>query len=75
MAERARLFDGKKFLWDGVEYESEEEARRAGETYTEKGFDVEVWLAEGKAFVYTRRAVKETANEQTHAPGGEEDRR
>ncbi len=32
MAERARLFDGKKFLWDGVEYESEEEARRAGET-------------------------------------------
>ena len=75
MTERARLFDGKKFLWDGVDYETEAEAKRAGETYAEEGFAVEVWVADGRACVYTRRAVKETANEQTHTPGGEEDRR
>ncbi len=75
MAERARLFEGKKFLWDGVEYESEEEARSAGRAYGEKGFEVEVWFEQGKALVYTRRVVKDTAIEQSHAPGGEEDRR
>ena len=61
MAERARLFDGKKFLWDGVEYESEEAARHAAEAYTGEGFEAEVWLDEGNAHVYTRREVKEAA--------------
>ena len=75
MAERARLFEGKKFLWDGVDYETDEEAGSAGRAYAEKGFEVEVWLDQEDAFVYTRRVVNESAIEQTHAPGGEEDRR
>lgn len=65
MAERARLFDGRKYLRDGVDYDSEEEARLAGEAYADQGFEVEVWLEEGKAYVYTRRAVKEAAIEQS----------
>jgi hypothetical protein len=65
MTERARLFEGRKFLWDGVDYESEEEARSAAEAYVGEGFDVEVWLERGIAFVYTRRPVKEAAIEQS----------
>lgn len=63
MADRARLFDGRKLLWDGVDYDGEQEARTAGQTYAEQGFEVEVWVADGKAFVYTRRVVKEAAIE------------
>lgn len=64
MAERARLFDGSKFLWDGVEYDSEKEARIASEKYADEGFEVEVWVEQDQAFVYTRRVVKEKAIEQ-----------
>ena len=65
MAERARIFEGRKYLWDGVDYGSEAEARSAGETYTDEGFDVEVWVEQEEAFVYTRREVKEAAIEQS----------
>jgi hypothetical protein len=65
MADRARLFEGRKFLWDGVDYESEEEAKSAGEAYAGEGFEVEVWSEKGSAFVYTRRVVKEAAIEQS----------
>ena len=64
MAERARLFDGKKLLWDGVDHDSEEEARIASEKYADEGFEVEVWVEQDKAFVYTRRVVKEAAIER-----------
>ena len=65
MPERARLFEGRKFLWDGVEYESEGDAKSAGEGYAGQGFEVEVWMDGETACVYTRREVKETAIEQT----------
>jgi len=64
MAERARLFGGRKLLWDGVDYEGEEEARLASQKYADEGFEVEVWVEQDKASVYTRRAVKEAAIEQ-----------
>jgi len=64
MADRARWFEGKKLLWDGVDYETEAEARSAVKSYAEAGFEVEVWVEQGKAFVYTRRMVKEAAVEQ-----------
>lgn len=59
MAERARVFDGRKLLWDGVDYESEAEAMSAAAVYADEGFEVEVWSDDGKVFVYTRRAVKD----------------
>ena len=64
MSQRARLFDGRKLLWDGVAYDSEAEARIAVERYADEGFEVEVWVEQDKAFVYTRRMVKEAAVEQ-----------
>ena len=63
MAERARLFEGKKLLWDGVDYETEAEARSAVKSYADEGFEVEVWVEQDKAFVYTRRMVKEAVVE------------
>jgi len=38
MAEQARYFDGKKFMWDGKEYESNKEATSAQKDYSDKGF-------------------------------------
>ena len=60
MAEQARFFDGKKFMWDGQEYDSEKDAKAAQKQYEENGFEVEIYRDdEGKVFVYTRRVVTE----------------
>ena len=59
MAEQARYFDGKKFMWDGKEYESDEKAASAQKDYSDKGFDVEVYREDGKPYLYTRRIVTE----------------
>lgn len=59
MAERARFFEGKKFLWDGKEYDSEEAAREVAEEYAKSGFEVEVSQEQGKVLLYTRRVVTE----------------
>jgi hypothetical protein len=61
MAERARLFEGRKFLWDGEEHESEEKASVMAQEYRAKGFEVEVWPEEGTTLLYTRRDVTEAA--------------
>ena len=59
MAEQARFFDGKKFMWDGEEYDSEEKANVARKQYSENGFDVHVCREEGNVLLYTRRVVTE----------------
>ena len=59
MAEKVRFFEGKKFLWDGEEYDSEEKASSMEKQYTEKGFEVRACRENGKVFLYTRRVVTE----------------
>ncbi len=60
MAEQARFFDGKKYMWDGEEYDSENKAKDAQKKYEENGFNVELYRDdEGKVFIYTRRVVAE----------------
>lgn len=59
MAERVRFFEGKKFLWDGEEYDSKEKAGPVEKEYTEKGFEVRSCREEGKVLLYTRRVVTE----------------
>lgn len=56
---KARFFDGKKFMWDGEEYDDEEKARAKEKEYTEKGFEVQSLQEDGKIFLYTRRVVTE----------------
>ncbi len=51
--------DGKKFMWDGQVYENKEEASRAGESYQNENFQIEMVEEDGWFLVYTRRTVKE----------------
>ncbi len=59
MAEKARFFEGRKFMWDGEEYDNEEKASAVEKQYREKGFEVAIVREGGKALLYTRRIVTE----------------
>jgi hypothetical protein len=55
------LMDGKKFMWDGVDYPNGEKASEAMNKYKTDGFEVERREEEGKQYLYTRRVVKHEA--------------
>jgi hypothetical protein len=51
--------NGKKFMWDGVDYPSGEVTFETMKKYKADGFEVELHEEEGKTYLYTRRVVKE----------------
>jgi hypothetical protein len=53
----SRLFDGRKFMWDGAEYGSEMESHTKEEQYRSLGFEVRSLAEEGKYYLFTRRVV------------------
>lgn len=59
MAVRSQLFDGKKYVWDGQEYDDKKKAGEVEKEYREKGFDVQSCSEEGKILLFTRRVVTE----------------
>jgi ribosomal protein L34 len=59
MAVKSQLFEGKRFMWDGQEYEDKKKAAAAEKEYREKGFDVRSCSEDGKIVVYTRRVATE----------------
>ena len=59
MAEKARFFEGRKFMWDGEEYDNEEKASAAEKLYREKGFEAAIVREGSKTLLYTRRVVTE----------------
>jgi hypothetical protein len=64
MAERARFFEGKKYMWDGVEYDDKKKADEADKQYREKGFEVQFYKEDKKVLIYTRRVVTEIVLDQ-----------
>jgi hypothetical protein len=58
-ANLAMISDGKKFMWDGQLYDTEEAALRAEQSYHNYNFEVRVVEREGYFLLYTRRVVKE----------------
>lgn len=52
--------DGKKFMWDGVDYSSGEKTLESIKKYKADGFEVEIQEEGGKTYLYTRRVVKQT---------------
>ncbi len=52
------FLDGKKFMWDGVDYPSGEKVSEAIQKYKADGFEVEAHEEDGKNYLYTRRLVK-----------------
>lgn len=63
MVDIAKKIDGKKFMWDGYTYESEEKARQALENYKKNDFETKLLKEEDKFLVYTRRVVEEVVVE------------
>lgn len=55
----SRIFDGKKFLWDGSTYNDEKSAFEISQKYESDGFEAKVINEEDKYFVFSRRIVKE----------------
>ncbi len=59
----ARKVEGKKFVRDGINYESEDQARQAVEAYEKDGFEVQLFIEDDQYLVYSRRiAEKQTAD-------------
>jgi hypothetical protein len=59
MPDSSRIINGKKFMWDGVVYPSQEEAQAVMEKYKKDNFEVEFVEEEKQSLLYTRRVVKE----------------
>ncbi len=61
--EPARIFSGKKFMWDGKVYTDEKERGEISQKYRDDGFEVELVEEGGEYFLFTRRLVKEVVVE------------
>ena len=59
----AKKVDGKKFLWDGVVYDSDEQAQQIMEGYAKNGFEVQKFAEEGQFLVYSRRVATTAPSE------------
>jgi hypothetical protein len=57
----AKLFDGKKFMWDGREYADRPAAESTAQSYRKDGFEAHMLEEGGTWFVFSRRPVKESA--------------
>jgi len=58
-----KIINGKKFMWDGEDYESEAAAKENISKYAEDGFDTKLVCEEGKFLVYSRRVVTDVVVE------------
>ena len=63
-----KILDGKKFMWDGKTYDTEEEAREVISGYGKEGFETRMLEEEGKYLAYTRRVVTEVIVEGEAPP-------
>ncbi len=65
MPKNSIVTNGKKFMWDGIEYESREQSSKKLQKYKDNGFEVETVDEDGKTFLYTRRVIKEVVIQST----------
>lgn len=68
MPDASKIIDGKKFMWDGLLYESEKEAQEVKKKYEEDNFEVRLLEEENKYLLYTRRVVTEIVVEGEPPP-------
>lgn len=62
------IVNRKKFMWDGVVYETKNEAQDTMEKYKKDGFEVESIEEEKKHLLYSRRVVTEIVLEGEAPP-------
>ncbi|MGB8991668.1 MAG: hypothetical protein WCD80_06400 [Desulfobaccales bacterium] len=53
----AKKVNGKKFMWDGVIYDSDASAQQIMEDYAKNGFEVEKFVEDAQFLVYSRRVA------------------
>jgi hypothetical protein len=53
----ARKVDGKKFMWDGLTYDSKQKAYEVTVAYQSDGFETQLIEADGQFLVYSRRVA------------------
>ncbi len=68
MPDVSKIINGKKFMWDGVVYESKKEVEGTLQKYKDDNFEVELIEEEGKHLLYTRRVVTEIVVEGETPP-------
>jgi hypothetical protein len=61
--ELARVFNKKKFMWDGKDYPDKKSATDVAQEYKKDGFETEVFEEDNKYYVFSRRVVKEVVVE------------
>ena len=59
MPEISRQIEGKKFMWDGIVYNNETDARDVKSNYKKEDFETGIIEEDGKFLVYTRRISTE----------------
>jgi len=68
MPDISKTINGKKFMWDGVVYESKKEAEDTMRKYKDDNFEVELIEEEKKHLLYTRRVVTDIVVEGEAPP-------
>ncbi len=68
MPDISKIINGKKFMWDGVVYESKKEAEDTMRKYKDDNFEVELIEEEKQHLLYTRRVVTEIVVEGEAPP-------
>ncbi len=68
MPDISKIINGKKFMWDGVVYESKKEAEDTMRKYKDDNFEVELIEEEKKHLLYTRRVVTDIVVEGEAPP-------
>jgi len=58
MPELAKIFDNKKYMWDGEIYDTEEAAKNTAQKYEQDGFEIKIVEENGKYLIYNRREIK-----------------
>ena len=53
----ARKLNGKKFIWDGGAYATEDEAQQMMHGYEKDGFETRMFVKEEQFLVYSRRVA------------------
>jgi hypothetical protein len=68
MPDASKIINGRKVMWDGEEYATEQEAQDVKKTYEADNFEVELVQEEEKFLLYTRRVVTEIVLEGEAPP-------
>ena len=58
MPNLARIFEDKKYMWDGEIYDTKDTAETTALKYQQDGFETVIVEEDGKYLIYNRREVK-----------------